>query len=120
MHGYDTFDYFEIDRRLGDVKLFKQIVKELHETTSKSCWTVFNHTGKGHFVSGLDGGASDSGCQLVPRACAGGLRGLVRRQNRVFLLVRLLEGHFVLPSRTWTSPLRATTSSISPSFARGG
>jgi len=24
-HGYDTADYFQIDRRLGDVKLFKQV-----------------------------------------------------------------------------------------------
>jgi hypothetical protein len=50
-HGYDTFDYFEIDRRLGDVKLFKQIVKELHEIGIKVVLDgVFNHTGKGHFA----------------------------------------------------------------------
>ena len=46
---HDTFDYFQIDRRLGDVKLFKQIVKELHEIGIAVVWTgVFNHTGKGH------------------------------------------------------------------------
>jgi len=50
-HGYDTFDYFEIDRRLGDVKLFKQIVKELHEHGIKVVLDgVFNHTGTGHFA----------------------------------------------------------------------
>ena len=29
-HGYDTADYLAIDRRLGDVALFKDIVSELH------------------------------------------------------------------------------------------
>ena len=62
-HGYDTFDYFEIDRRLGDVKLFKQIVKELHEIGIKVVLDgVFNHTGKGHFAFKdlQKNGASDS------------------------------------------------------------
>ena len=62
-HGYDTFDYFEIDRRLGDVKLFKQIVKELHEIGIKVVLDgVFNHTGKGHFAFQdlMKNGASDS------------------------------------------------------------
>jgi glycosidase len=27
-HGYDTIDYFQIDRRLGDLALFKQIIAE--------------------------------------------------------------------------------------------
>ena len=62
-HGYDTFDYFEIDRRLGDVKLFKQVVKELHEIGIKVVLDgVFNHTGKGHFAFQdlMKNGASDS------------------------------------------------------------
>jgi cyclomaltodextrinase len=62
-HGYDTFDYFEIDRRLGDVKLFKEIVKELHEIGIKVVLDgVFNHTGKGHFAFQdlMKCGASDS------------------------------------------------------------
>ena len=62
-HGYDTFDYFEIDRRLGDVKLFKEIVKELHEINVKVVLDgVFNHTGKGHFAFQdlMKNGASDS------------------------------------------------------------
>ena len=50
-HGYDTFDYFQIDRRLGDVELFKEIVKELHDIGIKVVLDgVFNHTGKQHFA----------------------------------------------------------------------
>ena len=50
-HGYDTFDYFEIDRRLGDVELFKEIVKELHDIGIKVVLDgVFNHTGTQHFA----------------------------------------------------------------------
>ena len=35
-HGYDTADYFAIDRRLGDVELFKQVVEELHARGMKA------------------------------------------------------------------------------------
>jgi len=50
-HGYDTNDYMAIDRRLGDVALFKEIVAELHELNIKVVLDgVFNHTGQRHFA----------------------------------------------------------------------
>lgn len=50
-HGYDTYDYMQIDRRLGDVALFKKIVEELHELNIKVVLDgVFNHTGREHFA----------------------------------------------------------------------
>jgi len=50
-HGYDTTDYFKIDRRLGDVALFKEIVKELHDLGIRVVLDgVFNHTGRTHFA----------------------------------------------------------------------
>jgi hypothetical protein len=50
-HGYDTYDYMQIDRRLGDVALFKEIVAELHALNIKVVLDgVFNHTGTGHFA----------------------------------------------------------------------
>lgn len=50
-HGYDTADYFQIDRRLGDVDLFKKIVKQCHARGLKVVLDgVFNHTGRRHFA----------------------------------------------------------------------
>jgi len=50
-HGYDTADYFQIDRRLGDVKLFKQVVDQCHARDIKVVLDgVFNHTGRRHFA----------------------------------------------------------------------
>jgi cyclomaltodextrinase len=50
-HGYDTTDYFQIDRRLGDVALFRQIVGELHERGIRVILDgVFNHTGREFFA----------------------------------------------------------------------
>ena len=48
-HGYDTLDYFTVDRRLGDNALFKEIVDELHERGIRVVLDgVFNHTGVNH------------------------------------------------------------------------
>jgi glycosidase len=48
-HGYDTTDYFQIDRRLGDVKLMRKIVAELKERGIRVVLDgVFNHTGPNH------------------------------------------------------------------------
>eukprot|EP00793_Prasinoderma_coloniale_P001349 PRCOL_00005124-RA len=48
-HGYDTADYFQIDRRLGDVALMKEIVAELKERGIRVVLDgVFNHTGPSH------------------------------------------------------------------------
>jgi cyclomaltodextrinase len=50
-HGYDTIDYFTIDRRLGDNSLIRQIVDELHERGIRVIFDgVFNHTGRGFFA----------------------------------------------------------------------
>ena len=50
-HGYDTIDYFRIDRRLGDLTLFREIIDELHEREIRIILDgVFNHTGRGFFA----------------------------------------------------------------------
>lgn len=50
-HGYDTIDYFQIDRRLGDLALFKQIIAELHERGIRAIVDVaFHHTGREFFA----------------------------------------------------------------------
>mmetsp|Transcript_4000 Transcript_4000/g.11999 ORF Transcript_4000/g.11999 Transcript_4000/m.11999 type:complete len:625 (+) Transcript_4000:219-2093(+) len=50
-HGYDTYDFFRIDRRLGDIDDFKTILAELHERGIRVVLDgVFNHTGRGHFA----------------------------------------------------------------------
>jgi cyclomaltodextrinase len=50
-HGYDTVDYFMIDRRVGDLETFKTIVEELHELGIKVILDgVFNHTGRNFFA----------------------------------------------------------------------
>jgi len=50
-HGYDTVDYFAIDRRLGDMALFRQLLDELHGRGLRVILDgVFNHTGRGFFA----------------------------------------------------------------------
>ena len=51
-HGYDTVDHWVVDRRLGDLKLLKQIVAELHARGIRVVLDgVFNHTGVQHKVT---------------------------------------------------------------------
>lgn len=46
-HGYDTIDYFNIDRRLGDNNTFKNLVQKLHDKGIKVVVDgVFNHVGR--------------------------------------------------------------------------
>ncbi len=50
-HGYDTVDYFTLDRRLGDNTLFRQIVGELHARGLRVILDgVFHHTGRDFFA----------------------------------------------------------------------
>jgi glycosidase len=50
-HGYDTIDYFTVDRRLGDNALIRQIIDELHARDIRVIFDgVFNHTGRGFFA----------------------------------------------------------------------
>jgi len=50
-HGYDTVDYYMIDRRVGSLNDFKAIVQELHEIGIKVILDgVFNHTGRKFFA----------------------------------------------------------------------
>lgn len=46
-HGYDTADYFKVDRRLGDNDSFRHISAELHRKGFRLILDgVFNHTGR--------------------------------------------------------------------------
>lgn len=46
-HGYDTSDYFKIDRRLGTNEDFKKVAQELHSNGIKIVLDgVFNHVGR--------------------------------------------------------------------------
>ena len=50
-HGYDTIDYFKIDKRLGTNSDFKDLCKELHENNIKIIIDgVFNHVGRDFFA----------------------------------------------------------------------
>src|SRR5574341_88564 len=50
-HGYNTVDYFRVDRRLGDNALFGEILRELHGRGIRVILDgVFNHTGRGFFA----------------------------------------------------------------------
>lgn len=50
-HGYDTRDYTQVDRRLGDNKDFAEFVKMAHELGIKVVVDgVFNHTGREFFA----------------------------------------------------------------------
>lgn len=46
-HGYDTIDYFKVDRRLGTNAVLKEISNELHKNGIKLILDgVFNHVGR--------------------------------------------------------------------------
>ena len=46
-HGYDTRDYYHIDRRLGDDKAFAHVCRRLHENGIRVVLDgVFNHVGR--------------------------------------------------------------------------
>lgn len=46
-HGYDTKDYYKIDKRLGTNKDFKKLCKKLHESNIRIILDgVFNHVGR--------------------------------------------------------------------------
>lgn len=46
-HGYDTIDYYKIDRRLGGNQDFKEVCRKLHEAGIKVVVDgVFNHVGR--------------------------------------------------------------------------
>ena len=48
-HGYDTFDYYKLDSRLGTNDDFKKVVKAFHDASIKIVLDgVFNHVGRGH------------------------------------------------------------------------
>ena len=50
-HGYDTIDYKQVDRRLGDNQDFKCFVQKAHEMGIKIVVDgVFNHTGRDFFA----------------------------------------------------------------------
>ena len=50
-HGYDTKDYYKVDRRLGDNDDFKTFVQQAHELGLKVVVDgVFNHTGREFFA----------------------------------------------------------------------
>lgn len=46
-HGYDTADYFRVDRRLGDSRLLRELVEALHARGIRVILDgVFNHVGR--------------------------------------------------------------------------
>lgn len=46
-HGYDTVDFYRVDRRLGTNEQFKELVRKLHENGIKVVLDgVFNHVGR--------------------------------------------------------------------------
>ena len=50
-HGYDTVDFFRIDRRLGDNADFKRLVEKFHEAGIRVVLDgVFNHVGRRFFA----------------------------------------------------------------------
>ena len=50
-HGYDTYDYYKIDRRLGSNEDFKKVVAKCHSNGIKVVLDgVFNHVGRGHIA----------------------------------------------------------------------
>ncbi|MBV7276177.1 alpha-glucosidase C-terminal domain-containing protein [Clostridium sp. PL3] len=64
-HGYDTRDYYKVDRRLGSNDDLKRICKSLHESGVKIVLDgVFNHVGRGFwaFKDVLENGRSSKYC----------------------------------------------------------
>lgn len=50
-HGYDTVDFFNVDRRLGDNADFKRLVEKFHESGIRVVLDgVFNHVGRRFFA----------------------------------------------------------------------
>lgn len=50
-HGYDTTDYFQVDRRLGDNAGLKHLVGQLHAAGFRVILdAVLNHVGRRHFA----------------------------------------------------------------------
>ncbi len=50
-HGYDTIDYYQIDRRLGNNLDFKEVCNQLHAAGIKVVLDgVFNHVGRGFWA----------------------------------------------------------------------
>ena len=50
-HGYDTVDFFKVDRRLGDNEDFKHLVEKFHEAGIRVVLDgVFNHVGRRFFA----------------------------------------------------------------------
>ena len=50
-HGYDTVDFFNVDRRLGDNADFKALVKNFHDAGIRVVLDgVFNHVGRRFFA----------------------------------------------------------------------
>lgn len=50
-HGYDTTDYYTVDKRLGTNAEFKQVCDELHKNGIRVILDgVFNHVGRDHFA----------------------------------------------------------------------
>lgn len=50
-HGYDTVDYFNVDRRLGDNATLAALVKRLHEAGIRVVLdAVYNHVGRAFFA----------------------------------------------------------------------
>lgn len=50
-HRYNTYDYFRIDPRLGDLQTFHSLVREMHTRGMKLILDgVFNHCGRGFFA----------------------------------------------------------------------
>lgn len=48
-HGYDTVDYFRVDRRLGTNETLKAVMASLHEAGIRVIFdAVLNHVGRGH------------------------------------------------------------------------
>ena len=50
-HGYDTVDYYHVDRRLGNNDDLKALVRALHSAGNAVVLdAVFNHTGRDFFA----------------------------------------------------------------------
>ena len=50
-HGYDTVDYFQVDRRLGDNHTLQKMIGLLHQNKIRVILDgVFNHTGRDFFA----------------------------------------------------------------------
>lgn len=74
-HGYDTKDYYQIDKRLGDNESFKKICEELHKNGIRIILDgVFNHVGREFwaFKDVQQNGASSQYCSWFQNLNFGG------------------------------------------------